>query len=122
MGSEHAHGAEYSSTVDAAAEAMRHWRSAAATGGWAGLLAVMDPDVTFHVPVEGFAGVRHGAAAAAQFFDHLTGAVRADLEVTSTLRGGDRTAFEVSVRGEWLGRPFTQRLCLVFVVADGLVR
>ena len=106
---------------DAAATAMRHWTAGAATGDWSRLVAMLDPDVVFHVPVAGFAGVRHGAAAAAGFFDHLTAVLRAELTVTSTLGEGARTGFEVTVRGTMDGRRFVQALCLVLLVRDGRV-
>ena len=102
--------------------AMRHWRSGAAQGDWSALLAMLDPEVTFHVPVAGFFGWQRGKAAAARFFDRLSAELRAELEVTSTLQAGPRVGFEVAVRGNWLGRDFTQALCLVFLVADGRVR
>jgi ketosteroid isomerase-like protein len=100
---------------------MRHWRHGTASGDWSGLRALLDPDVTFTVPVPGFEGVQRGAGAAERFFDHLSDIVRADLTVTQTLRAGPRTAFEVSVRGTMRGRPFVQGLCLVFRVRAGRV-
>jgi ketosteroid isomerase-like protein len=114
---------EMSSPDLATAEtAMRHWRSGAARGDWSALLAMLDPEVTFHVPVAGFAGRQRGKAAATRFFDKLGAELRAELEVTSTLRADRRVGFEVAVRGTWLGRDFRQALCLVFLVADGRVR
>lgn len=101
--------------------AMRHWIIGAATGDWTRLTGMLDPAVTFHVPVEGFAGVRHGAADAVRFFDWLAANVRADLVVHATLTGGPGVAFEVQVTGTMTGEPFTQRLCLVFETRDGLV-
>ena len=112
--------------LDTAVTAMRHWTAGAASGDWRHLIAMLDPDLTFHVPVDGFSGVRHGVAEATRFFDHLSAVLRADLTVTSTLHGmahgdtgGARVGFEVSVHGTWLDRPFDQALCLVFVVGDG---
>lgn len=114
---------EVSSPDLATAEtAMRHWRSGAAWGDWSAMLAMLDPEVTFHVPVAEFAGWQQGKTAATRFFDQLSAELRAELEVTSTLQAGPRVGFEVAVRGSWLGRDFTQALCLVFVVADGRVR
>jgi len=110
--------------VDAAVgarDALRHWISGAAEGDWSRLIDMLDPDVAFSVPVEGFHGNRRGRAEASRFFAHLTQAVRAELTPTSTLVEGDRVAFEVSVRGRWLERPFRQALCLVFVVREGRV-
>ncbi|GIH02108.1 hypothetical protein Rhe02_01750 [Rhizocola hellebori] len=101
---------------------MRRWAYGAADGDWSGLLQMLDPDVTFHVPVAEFAGVRHGAAEAARFFGHLSPTLRAQLDVTGTLADGDRVAFEVSVRGSWHGQPLTQALCLVFVVDGHRIR
>ncbi len=83
---------------------------------------MLDPEVTFHVPVAGFAGRQRGKAAATRFFDQLGAELRAELEVTSTLRADPRVGFEVAVRGTWLGRDFQQALCLVFLVADGRVQ
>jgi ketosteroid isomerase-like protein len=104
-----------------ATTAMNHWIIGAATGDWTRLVGMLDPAVTFHVPVEGFAGVRHGAADAARFFDWLAANVRADLVVHATLTGEAGVAFEVQVTGTMTGEPFTQRLCLVFETAGGLV-
>jgi ketosteroid isomerase-like protein len=72
--------------------------------------------------VSGFAGHQRGVEAAARFFAHLTAVLRAELVVTATLCGSDRTAFEVGVTGTMDGQPFTQALCLVFELADGRVR
>ena len=108
--------------TELARTAMREWVSGAAGGDWSGLVALLDPDVVFHVPVAGFDGVRRGVAEAARFFDHLTAVLRAKLEVTSTLRDGNRIAYEVTVRGVMNGRRFVQALCLVFVLGDGRVR
>jgi ketosteroid isomerase-like protein len=105
-----------------AQEVMRRWVYAAADGDWSGLLPMLDSDVTFQVPVAGFDGIRRGSAEAARFFGHLSSTLRANLEPTGMLTDGDRIAFEVSVRGSWEGEPFTQALCLVFVIADGRVR
>jgi len=100
---------------------MRHWTDGAASGDWSRLIAMLDEDVTFHVPVDGFEGMRHGAGEATAFFDHLTAVLRADLTVTSTLCDGARVGFEVTVRGVMRGRRFVQALCLVFQVAAGRV-
>jgi ketosteroid isomerase-like protein len=108
--------------LDTANLAMRHWQAGAADGDWSDLLAMMDPDVAFHVPVDGFMRPQRGADAAARFFDHLTAVLRAELEVTSTLPGADRIGFEVSVRGTMRGREFRQALCLVFHTGDGRIR
>ncbi|GAA3210922.1 hypothetical protein GCM10010532_035360 [Dactylosporangium siamense] len=101
--------------------AMHHWILGAATGDWTRLVGMLAGSVTFHVPVEGFAGVRHGAADAIRFFEWLADSVRADLVVHSVLTGEAGVAFEVQVTGTMHGEPFTQRLCLVFEVRDGLV-
>jgi ketosteroid isomerase-like protein len=109
---------------DAAAgadRALRHWISGAADGDWSQLIGMLAPDVVFSVPVEGFYGNRSGRSDASRFFAHLTDAVRAELTPTSALVQSDRVAFEVSVRGRWLERPFRQALCLVFVVRDGRI-
>ncbi len=103
-------------------EAMRRWISGAAGGDWSALIAMLDPEVTFQVPVEGFTGIRRGIAQARRFFDHLADAVRADLTVTATLTDGQRFAFEVAVAGHWLDRPFRQGLCLVFVPTGETIR
>jgi ketosteroid isomerase-like protein len=105
-----------------AQEAMRCWMRGAADGDWSGLLQMLDPDVTFQVPVDEFAGPRHGSAEAARFFAHLSSTLRAQLTVTGALTDGDRVAFEVSVQGSWHDRAFTQALCLVFVFADQRIR
>lgn len=104
-----------------ATTAMHHWIAGAATGDWSRLIDMLDPAVTFHVPVEGFAGVRHGPADAVRFFDWLTANLRADLVVHSTLTGERGVAFEVQVTGTMRGEPFTQRLCLVFELRAGRV-
>ena len=96
--------------------AMRHWRSGAADGDWSRLLGMMDPEVTFHVPVAGFMHQQRGADAATRFFDHLTAVLRAELEVTSTLHDGDRVGFEVAVRGTMRGREFRQRRNIEMIV------
>ena len=101
--------------------AMNHWIIGAATGDWTRLIAMLDPAVTFHVPVDGFAGVRHGVADAVRFFDWLAATVRADLVVHAALTGESCTAFEVRATGTMAGEPFTQRLCLIFDTRDGLV-
>jgi len=108
--------------LQTAVAAMGHWTAGAATGDWSALIAVLDQDVTFHVPVDGFIGVRHGRTEAERFFGHLADVLRADLEVTSTLRDGPLVAFEVTVRGVWSQRRFRQALCVVLVIADGRVR
>jgi len=107
--------------LETATIAMRHWIAGAATGDWSPLIALLDPDVTFHVPVEGLSGVRHGRAAATEFFDRLTADLRADLSVTSTMRAGPRIAYEVTVRGSMRHTAFVQALCLVFLVGSGRV-
>jgi hypothetical protein len=110
-------------TAEATArEAMRRWISGARGGDWSGLVEMLHPEVIFHVPVEGFAGPRHGVAEARRFFDHLAVAVRAQLTVTAVLTDGQRFGFEVAVAGLWLDRPFRQGLCLVFVPADDVVK
>jgi ketosteroid isomerase-like protein len=103
-------------------DVVRQWQSGAATGDWSGLLALFDPDVAFHVPVAGFAGHQRGIDAATRFFAHLTAVLRAELVVTATLHGRDRTGFEVAVTGTMHGQPFVQALVLVFELADGRVR
>jgi ketosteroid isomerase-like protein len=107
---------------DPVLDVMQRWRSGAATGDWSGLLARLDPDVAFHVPVAGFPGHQRGVEAATRFFAHLAAVLRAELVVTAILRGPDRTAFEVDVTGTMDGRRFSQALCLVFEVAGGRVR
>ncbi len=101
--------------------AMNHWILGAATGDWSRLIGMLDPAVTFHVPVDGFAGVRHGTADAIRFFEWVAATVRADLVVHSVLMGESGVAFEVQVTGTMHEEPFTQRLCLVFEMRDGLV-
>ena len=108
--------------MDLADEAMRRWITGAATGDWSRLLAVIDPDVTFHVPVAGFEGVQRGVDAARRFFDRIAATIRADLTVDASFVDGARTAFEVAVVGTLEGEPFRQRLCLVFDIRDGRVR
>ena len=106
---------------ETATTAMQHWVAGAADGDWSQLLSMLDTDVHFQVPVEGFIGGRRGIAEATRFFDHLAEVLRAQLQVTSTLQDGARVAFEIAVRGVWLQRHFRQALCLVFVVGDGRV-
>jgi ketosteroid isomerase-like protein len=101
--------------------AMAHWQHGAASGDWSSLIAVLDRDVTFHVPVAGFEGIQRGVEAAERFFAYLTANLRADLQVTSTLTDGSRIGFEVQVTGMFYGKRFTQALCLVFAVRDGVV-
>jgi ketosteroid isomerase-like protein len=101
--------------------AMNHWIIGAATGDWTRLIELLDPAVTFHVPVEGFAGVRHGTDDAVRFFEWLAATVRADLVVHSVLTGESGVAFEVQVTGTMHEEPFVQRLCLVFEMRGGLV-
>ncbi|MGI5241118.1 nuclear transport factor 2 family protein [Dactylosporangium sp. CA-139066] len=108
--------------MDTADTAMRHWIAGAATGDWCALVALLAPAVEFHVPVSGFAGIQHGVEPAERFFAGLTARLRAELTVIARLDGDGRTAFEVNVAGLLSGRPFEQRLCLVFVIADGKVR
>jgi hypothetical protein len=105
-----------------ATTAMRHWTDGAASGDWSALVAMLDPELTFHVPVDGFRGVRQGVPEAKRFFDHLTAVLRAELRVTSRLRDGSRFAFEVEVDGRWLDRDFRQALCLVIVTGGGRIR
>lgn len=113
---------EPAAPLDTATTAMRRWAAGAASGDWSPLVAMLDPDVTFHVPVAGFEGVRHGAGAAVAFFEHLAAVLRADLTVTSALRDGARVGFEVTVRGTMHDRRFVQALCLVFQIGGGRVR
>lgn len=105
----------------AARHALQSWIAGAADGDWSRLIGMLDPDVAFSVPVEGFHGDRRGRSEASRFFAHLAQAVRAELTPTSTLVHGERVAFEVSVRGRWLERPFRQALCLVFVMREGRI-
>jgi len=107
--------------VAGAHQALQHWISGAADGDWSRLIGMLDPEVAFSVPVEGFRGDRRGRAEASRFFAHLSEAVRAELTPTSTLVQGDRVAFEIAVNGRWLERPFRQALCLVFVVREGRI-
>jgi ketosteroid isomerase-like protein len=108
--------------LDTASLAMRHWRSGAADGDWSRLLGMMDPDVSFHVPVAGFMQPQRGADAATRFFDHLTAVLRAELVVTSTMHDDDRVGFEVAVRGTMRGREFRQALVLVFLIDGGRIQ
>lgn len=101
--------------------AMNHWIIGAATGDWTRLIAMLDSSVTFHLPVEGFSGVRHGTDDAIRCFAWLSETMRADLVVHSILMGEAGVAFEVRVTGTMREEPFTQRLCLVFEMRDGLV-
>jgi ketosteroid isomerase-like protein len=110
------------SDLGTAREAMRRWTAGAATGDWSALLAMFDPDVTFHVPVTGFEGIQHGVEAARRFFDHVADIIRAALHVDATFANGAQVGFEVAVRGTLHGEPFQQRLCIVFDVHDGAVR
>jgi hypothetical protein len=114
-----------------ATTAMRHWTDGAAGGDWSALVAMLDPALTFHVPVDGFRGVRQGVPEAKRFFDHLAAVLRADLRVTSTMRDRSRFAFEVEVDGQWLdrdfggaeqARTFRQALCLVIVTGGSRIR
>ena len=102
-------------------DAMRRWITGAATGDWSELIDVIDPDVTFHVPVAGFEGIQHGIDAARRFFDRIAATIRADLTVDAAFAAGSRAGFEVAVVGTLEGEPFRQRLCLVFDIRDGLV-
>ena len=108
--------------MDLVDDVMRRWITGAATGDWSTLLDVIDPDVTFHVPVAGFEGVQRGVDAARRFFDRIAATIRADLTVDASFVDGARTAFEVAVVGTLEGEPFRQRLCLVFDIRDGRVR
>lgn len=85
--------------------AMNHWIMGAATGDWTRLIAMLDPAVTFHVPVDGFAGVRHGAADAVRFFDWLTATVRADLVVHATLTGSPAPPSRSGSPAPWPASP-----------------
>jgi ketosteroid isomerase-like protein len=107
--------------VRVASDAMRRWITGAATGDWSELIEVIDPDVTFHVPVPGFEGIQHGIDAARRFFDRIAATIRAELAVEASFAAGPRVGFEVAVVGTLDGEPFRQRLCLVFDVRDGLV-
>jgi ketosteroid isomerase-like protein len=106
---------------EVARTAMTRWQHGAASGDWSSLVAMLAPDVTFHVPVAGFDGTQHGVAAAERFFAYLTANLRAELTVTSPLLGGSRVGFEVDVAGTFHGKGFRQALCLVFAVRDGVV-
>lgn len=105
-------------TIDVARQAITQWQHGTRSGDWSGLLGLLRPDVTFHVPVAEFPGPQRGTAAAAAFFAHISSIIRAELTVVSTLAGSGRTAFELRVRGTMHGKPFVQRLCIVFT-ADG---
>jgi hypothetical protein len=107
---------------DPALTVMRQWQTGAATGDWSGLLAMLELEVAFHVPVAEFPGHQRGLPAATRFFEHLAAVLRADLVITSTLRGGDRTGFELDVHGTMHGHAFVQALCLVFELVDERVR
>jgi ketosteroid isomerase-like protein len=107
--------------VRVASDAMRRWITGAATGDWSDLIEVIDPDVTFHVPVPGFEGIQHGIDAARRFFDRVAATIRAELTVDASFAAGRRVGFEVAVVGTIEGEPFRQRLCLVFDVSDGRV-
>jgi ketosteroid isomerase-like protein len=108
--------------LDDAQRAMANWQHGARTGEWSPLLAMLHPDVTFHVPVAEFTGWQRGRAAAERFFAHIAAIIRADLEVTSTLAGDTRAGFEVRVTGTMLGRAFVQGLCIVFTIVDGQIQ
>lgn len=108
--------------LDIAQQAMANWRHGTGTGDWSRLLAMLHPDVTFHVPVAEFAGLQRGSEAAERFFAHVGANFRADMDIRSTLVDGDRIGFEVRVNGTHQGQPFVQGLCIVFTVADGGVR
>jgi ketosteroid isomerase-like protein len=103
-------------------DAMSRWITGAATGDWTRLIEMIDPDVTFHVPVAGFEGMQHGIDAARRFFARVAATIRADLTVEASLAAGTAPAgFEVAVAGTLDGEPFRQRLFLVFDVRDGRV-
>jgi ketosteroid isomerase-like protein len=108
--------------LDVAQRAMAAWRHGTGSGDWSRLQAMLDPEVSFHVPVAEFAGPQRGSDAAARFFAHVASIIRADMEVLSTLVADDRIAFEVRVRGTNQGRAFVQGLCIVFTVDDDRVQ
>jgi ketosteroid isomerase-like protein len=101
---------------------MTAWRHGTGSGDWSRLHAMLDPDVTFHVPIAEFPGLQRGRDAASRFFDHVSSIIRADMEVLSTLVADDRIAFEVRVRGTNQGQPFLQGLCIVFTVDDDRIQ
>jgi ketosteroid isomerase-like protein len=108
--------------MSGADDAMSRWITGAATGDWSDLIGMIDPDVTFHVPVAGFEGVQHGIDAARRFFDRIAATIRADLTVEASFTAdAARAGFEVAVAGTLDGEPFRQRLFLAFDVRDGRV-
>jgi ketosteroid isomerase-like protein len=108
--------------MSAVDEAVRRWITGAATGDWSGLIEMIDPDVTFHVPVAGFEGVQHGIDAARRFFARIAATIRADLTVEGSFAAdATRAGYEVAVAGTLDGEPFRQRLFLVFEIRDGRV-
>src|SRR5262245_38193221 len=108
--------------LDVAQQAMAQWQHGTRTGEWSGLLAMMHPDVTFHVPVPEFFGIQHGSGAAEAFFTHVSSFIQADMRVVNTLVSAERIAFEVRLAGTMHAKPFAQGLCIVFAIEDGLVR
>lgn len=107
--------------LDTARQAMAAWRHGTGSGDWSRLLAMLHPEVSFHVPVAEFPGPQRGSEAASRFFDHVRSIIRADMDVVSTLVSADRVGFEVRVTGTNQGKPFVQGLCIVFTAVDGRV-
>jgi ketosteroid isomerase-like protein len=108
--------------MDLADDAMRRWITGAATGDWSRLLAVIDPDVTFHVPVAGFEGVQRGVDAARRFFDRIAATIRAEPDRRRVVR---RRARVPPSRSPWWEPSRASRsgngCALCFDIRDGRV-
>ena len=61
----------------------------AATSDWNALLALLDDDVTFYAPVEGFTGLERGRARAEALFRHHAGFTRTTLTLGRTVANGN---------------------------------
>ena len=109
------------SDIEAAHEALRHFRAGWATGAWKPFIEMLAPEFIQRVPIGELRGRDAGRDETVHHFGVLRlSGVRLQLgEPTRTAAGGGTVFFEVEVHGQMYGRPYDNRLALSFDVAGG---
>jgi ketosteroid isomerase-like protein len=99
-----------------AAEAMRRYQHAAATGDRGPVDAIITDDFVWYAPVEELPGFYRARESAQRLFARHERTTRTTRTVKATAASGTTAAFEVRAEGVIKGREYAKQLLMVFVV------
>lgn len=103
-------------------EAFRRLDHGAKSGEWEPFLELLDDDLTWFAPVDGFQGLHRDKASIAELFRHHGAVTRTHWELKNVVANGNEIGFESWTAGTIEGKSYGNVLLMLFVIENDKIR